>query len=371
MTEFPGPLTGRQIAHFGHHDPQYSRNRILSKALRLCGADVTQLADRRSYLQRTPGLLAKLAGGDFDAILVGFPSHTDVPVARAVARSKGIPTVFDPLTSLWENAVIDRQQAAPRSVAAGKYRLYDTLSCRLADVVLLDTEAHIDFFCDEFSLARAKFRRVWVGADEQIMKEGEPPPQEDDFLVFFYGSFRPFQGVDYIVRAAHLLEGRGERVRFVLCGDGPTYQTARNLSRRLGTRNVDFVARRSLESLAELIAESHVCLGVFGTNAKALRVIPNKVFDALACRRPVITGDAPAIREALTDREHIWLCGLGDEEALADAITTLRDDQRMRDRIADNGHELFRRRFSTAALAPEIGEIVRAAIEGSRRAAAA
>jgi glycosyltransferase involved in cell wall biosynthesis len=100
-------------------------------------------------------------------------------------------------------------------------------------------------------------------------------------------------------------------------------------------------------------------------------VIPNKVFDALACRRPVITGDAPAIREALTDREDAWLCRPGDEEALADAITTLRRDRRMRDRIADNGHELFRRRFSTEALAPEIGGIVRAAIEGSSGATAA
>jgi glycosyltransferase involved in cell wall biosynthesis len=364
-------LTGRHIAHFGHHDPRYSRNRILAKALRLCGAEVTQISDSRRFLRRTPSLLRKGAGGDFDAILVGFPSHSDVPAARAVAGSKGGPTVFDPLTSLWENAVIDRQQAAPWSVAAARYRLYDTFSCRLADVVLLDTQAHVDFFCDEFGLAQSKFRRVWVGADEQIMKASEPPPQEHDFVVFFYGSFRPFQGVDYIVRAAHLLEARGERVRFVLCGDGPTYQAVRSLSRRLGTRNVEFVARRSVESLAELVAESHVCLGIFGTNAKALRVIPNKVFDALACRRPVITGDTPAIREALADRQHVWLCRLGDEDALADAIIRLRDDSPLRDRIADSGHDLFRRRFSTAGMAPEIGEIVRAAIDRSSRATAA
>jgi glycosyltransferase involved in cell wall biosynthesis len=370
-TELSGILTGRRIAHFGHHDPRYSRNRILAKALILCGADVTQVADARPYLRRTPNLIGKVAREDFDAILVGFPSHSDVPVARAVAGSKGIPIVFDPLTSLWENAVIDRRSAAPWSVRAGRYRLYDSLSCRLADLVLLDTQAHIDFFCDEFGLARARFRRVWVGSDEQIMKPRPPPRLDDDFVVFFYGSFRPFQGVEYIVRAAHVLQQRRERVRFVLCGDGPTYQRVRGLSERLGTGNVEFVPPCPMGTLADLIAASHVCLGVFGTNAKALRVIPNKVFDALACRRPVITGDAPAIREALTDREHVWLCGRGDEEALADAVTRLRQDRTMRDRLADNGHQLFRRRFSTHALAPEIGRIVRAAIEGSSRAKAA
>jgi glycosyltransferase involved in cell wall biosynthesis len=343
----------------------------MAKALSMSGADVTQITDGRTFLWRTPRLLRKVAHEDFDAILVGFPSHSDMPVARAVGRSKGIPIIFDPLTSLWENAVIDRQSAARRSVRAAKHRLYDSVSCRLADLVLLDTQAHINFFCEEFSLAEAKFRRVWVGADEQIMRPREPPPHEDKFVVFFYGSFRPFQGVEYIVRAAHLLEQRREGVRFIICGDGPTYHSVRSLGERLGTRNVEFVPRSSIQRLADFIAGSHVCLGVFGTNAKVLRVIPNKVFDALACRRPVITGDAPAIREALSDREDVWLCRPGDEEALAGAITTLLSDRRMRDRIADNGHALFRRRFSTEALAPEVGGIVRGAIESSRRAAAA
>jgi glycosyltransferase involved in cell wall biosynthesis len=343
----------------------------VAKALRLSGADVTQIADPRQFVRRSPSLLRRLAREDVDAVLVGFPSHSDVPVARAVAALRGIPMLFDPLTSLWENAVIDRQAASRRSVAAVRYWMYDSLSCRLADLVLLDTQAHIDFFCDRFGLDQSKFRRVWVGSDEQIMRPREPPwHEEDDFVVFFYGSFRPFQGVEYIVRAAHVLEQRREGVRFVLCGDGPTYRGVRSLSDRLGTRNVEFLPRCSLERLADLIAGSHVCLGVFGTNAKALRVIPNKVFDALACRRPVITGDAPAIRELLTDREDVWLCRLGDEEALVDAIATLRHDRRTRDRIADGGYTLFRRRLSTRALAPEIGETVRSAIERSNRHAA-
>jgi glycosyltransferase involved in cell wall biosynthesis len=362
-TEPQGMLAGRHIAHVGHHDPRYSRNRIVAHALALSGAEVTQIADARRYLRRTPRLIGDMARADFDAVVVGFPSHSDVPVARAAARWKGIPTVFDPLTSLWENAVIDRQSAAPGSIRARKYRLYDSLACRLADLILLDTQAHIDFFCDEFGLARRKFHRVWVGADERIMQPRQPPPDEDDFVVFFYGGFRPFQGVDTIVRAARALERRGERVRFLVCGDGPTYAEVRGLSERIGATSVTFLPRCAVERLADLMAGSHVCLGVFGTNAKAQRVIPNKVFDALACRRPVITGDSAAIREALTDREDVWLCRRGDEEALADAIAELRRDRPGRERIASRGHDLFRRRFSTEALAREIGRIVRAAID--------
>jgi glycosyltransferase involved in cell wall biosynthesis len=367
VTGLSGILAGRRIAHLGHHDPRYSRNRIVAEALTLSGADVTQIADPRPFHRRTPRLAGRVARADFDAILVGFPSHSDVPLARAVARAKGIPVIFDPLTSLWENAVIDRQAAAPRSVRAARYRFYDTLACRLADLVLLDTQAHIDFFCDEFGLAPAKFRRVWVGSDERVMNPREARERRDDLVVFFYGSYRPFQGAEYIVRAARVLEQRHERVRFVLCGDGPTLAEVRGLSERLAVGNVAFLPRCSTERLADLIAASDVCLGVFGTNAKALRVIPNKVFDALACRRALVTSDTPAIREALTDREHVWLCQSGDEEALADAVAALGRDRGARERLADSGYELFRRRFSTAALAPEIGGIVRGVIDGDTR----
>ncbi len=49
-------------------------------------------------------------------------------------------------------------------------------------------------------------------------------------------------------------------------------------------------------------------------------MIPNKVFQALACGTPVVTADTPAARELLRDGESALLVPPGDPEALADAI---------------------------------------------------
>jgi glycosyltransferase involved in cell wall biosynthesis len=110
------------------------------------------------------------------------------------------------------------------------------------------------------------------------------------------------------------------------------------------------------------MADSHVCLGVFGTSGKAQRVIPNKVFDALATARPALTADTEGVREVLVHGDNAYLCPPGDPGALAEAITALKCDEELRNRIAQRGHELFRERFSIAALSRDAAAVMLDAI---------
>ena len=101
-------------------------------------------------------------------------------------------------------------------------------------------------------------------------------------------------------------------------------------------------------------------LGVFGTSEKAGRVIPNKVFQALACGVPVITADTPAARELLVEDESAQLVPPGDAPALAAAIRRFAEDPAHARRIAEGGLRAYRAQASERAL----GERWRALIEG-------
>ena len=224
--------------------------------------------------------------------------------------------------------------------------------------MICDTDTHADYFGTRVGVPRRKLRRVWVGADDDVMR---PAPFRDDtgsFRVFVYASFIPLHGLEHVVRAAHALDRAGEDVRIDVVGAGATEAAVKDLAAELKVRNLRFLGRRPYDQLPREMAASDVCLGVFGTSPKSQRVIPNKVFDALAVGRPVVTADTPAVREVLTHGETAWLCPPGDPAALADALLTLRADEGTRRRLADRGHELFVQRFSIDALAGDVATIV-------------
>lgn len=345
------------VAHAGHFDPEYSRNRIFAKALRRAGATVLTVSDRRPFARRAPHLTRALAASRADVFVVGFPGHADVLLARLAAARRRVPVIFDAFVSLYETAVEDRGIVAPGSRRAWRYTAEDRISSRLADVVILDTDAHVDHFADEIGVPHEKLRRLWVGADDDVMRPG-PPPKDTTFRVFLYSSFIPLHGVEHVVRAAAILQQARADIEIDIVGNGQTELEVRGLASTLGLTNIRFQGRHTYEELPELMSASHVCLGIFGTSGKASRVIPNKVFDALAVARPVITADTPAARSALTHAEHAWLCAAGDPEALAASILTLATDTDLRARLATRGHDLYRQRFCIDALSRDVAALV-------------
>jgi glycosyltransferase involved in cell wall biosynthesis len=203
------------------------------------------------------------------------------------------------------------------------------------------------------------------------MRRAPLPDESAPFRVFVYATFIPLHGLEHVVEAAHLLERSGEQIQIDVVGSGATEDAIKRLASDRRVKGVRFLGRRPYEQLPAEMAASHLCLGIFGTSPKAQRVIPNKVFDALAVGRPVITADTPAAREVLTHGENAWLCRPGDAEALAEAMLLLRSDVVARRRLADRGHELFVRRFSTDALSRDLATIILEVRNGSTSAPAA
>ena len=136
----------------------------------------------------------------------------------------------------------------------------------------------------------------------------------------------------------------------MLVGEGQLSSAFRQRVDRSRLTNVDWLRALPPAELRAHTLAADVCLGVFGRSEKAARVVPNKVFDALACGRPVVTADSSGAREWLRDGESALLTPAGDPVALAAALRRLRD-ARERSLIAEGGLDLYRRAFTPGAVA--------------------
>lgn len=350
-THTPEPVANAElrVCYFGTYERAYPRNAQVISCLRGAGVAVDEehvsvWDDVRHGWTAGPGRAFRLVAAEArlftrrpraaDAYLVGYPGHFDLPAAHRTAR--GRPIVFNPLVSLADTLVADRRRFRPRSPTARVLEAIDRRAFRSADLVVADTDAHARFFAELAGLDEVAV--CFVGAEEWLFRPGWQPAR---FTALFVGKLIPLQGVETILAAAR----RAPEISFRVVGSG-------QLEPLLVDRpaNVEHVPWVEYDRLPEEIRRAGCALGIFGTTAKAQRVIPNKAYQALACGAPLVTADTPAARELLVDGESAVLVPPGDPAALADSLQRLASDSDLARRIATGGRNAYERLASEAVL---------------------
>jgi glycosyltransferase involved in cell wall biosynthesis len=286
---------------------------------------------------------------DFDAVLVGYPGHFDLPAARRAAR--GRPVIFNPLVSLADTFVSDRGRFRAGSVAARALAAVDRQSLRRADLVVADTRASADHLAELAGLPHERVEVAFVGAEERVFGPGWSPAEP--FTVLFVGKLIPLHGVETVLAAARA----APELRFRLVGSGQLESLVRERP-----ANVDWVPWVEYDHLPDELHRAGCALGIFGTSEKARRVIPNKAFQALACGTPLVTADTPGARELLVDGESALLVPPGDAEALAGALRTIAGDPELARRLSAGGRAAYEAHASEAVLGRRWRELVEQAV---------
>jgi len=352
-----------RICYFGNYDPQYIRAAVLIKGLEKNGAELVFCRDDSSGFKKYIKLYKehKKLKNQYDVLYVGNHDHsrTMVLFAKLLTRKK---IVWDAHYSLYDAWVFDRKLIKEKSLKAYYHWVFDYLACKCADTIILDTENHVDYFVSLFKAPKSKFGVVFIGADEESFYPAKNEAHTTgSFIVEFHGKFIPLQGVEYIVQAAKKLEMYPD-VSFHLIGNGQTYEQVHNIADELGVQNVNFIGKVPYSEILGHLQAADVCLGIFGESHKTKRVIPNKLYEAIAVGKPVITANTPAIHELFTDKKDILLCNLADSEDLVEKILTLRNDRMLRKNIGENVLKLFAERLTTK----EIGAQLLVYLEDSR-----
>ncbi len=253
-----------------------------------------------------------------------LPGSTRCGAGLVVAKAKRAPLVVDMMISLADTLAGDRGVAGRG--AAGVLAGIDRVTLRLADLVLATRRPARDS-CTSGSACRGG--ASWWSRGGRAGAFRPAPPPAGPPHVLFYGKLSPLHGVATVLEAARMPGVPPVR----LIGDGQLGPWLRDELRRDTPAGLRWDPWVPYENLGDEVRAAAVCLGVFGSSDKAARVVPNKVWQAMAAARPVVSADTPGIREAVTDGINGLLVPAGDAEALADALRRLAADAGLRARM--------------------------------------
>ena len=165
-------------------------------------------------------------------------------------------------------------------------------------------------------------------------------PAPSGSTVMYVGQLYPWKGVDVLVRAMQDV-ARGELVIVGGLPHEPDLERVKRLAAELGLDERvhfrGFVPPPKLD--AEKRQASVFVIPNLDSMTARLFTSPLKLFEAMACGRPIVASDLPSIREVLEDGVNALLAQPGDAKALAGAITKVLSEPELGRRLASRAFE--------------------------------
>jgi glycosyltransferase involved in cell wall biosynthesis len=346
-----------KICYFGIYNPDFGRNKVYIEALKKAKHTIVECRDDSKGLAKYYSLWKKhkAIDHDYDAIIVGYPGHIMVPLARLISRKI---VVADALGSLYDAEVNSHKPTLLRRI---EYWLADLLMVKLAHKILLETEAQKKFFEKKYGKSE-KYQVVYTGVDEQFVKNfiksNEQKSKNKRFIVLFRGRLTPECGIMYILKAAEILKHKTNIV-FRIIGFGYLLEETEKYILEHNLTNIELVSEyMSQNDLIKQMIGSDLMLGQFDDNPRLNRTIPHKAFEAFAMGIPYLTGNAPAVKEAVIHKKTGFLCNLANSKDLARNIEELSSDLKLLENVAVNAKKQFDSTFSSLCLAEKITKII-------------
>jgi O-antigen biosynthesis protein WbqP len=209
---------------------------------------------------------------------------------------------------------------------------------------------------------------VTNGADTDLFRPapvGRNDAPGQPLTVLYAGTHGLIHGMDVLLDAAERLRARSD-LRFLLVGDGVAKPGLERRARETGLGQVEFRPSVAPERLVEEIHAADVCVATTRDHPFGGETIPVKLFDYLACGRPVVaavSGDAARVVE---ESGGGLVVPPGDGAALADALVALADDPVRRAVLGAAGPAFIEERYTRRAVGTKLVALLKEVVRLAR-----
>lgn len=267
--------------------------------------------------------ILKTSMKNFDLVFIGFAPQLILPIWNFKLKKKKI--IIDFFISMYDTLVFDRKKIKENSIFAKILKAIDKKTVLLADYIISDTKEHGKYFIEEFGANKNNLNVLYLEADKSIYYEKrieKPNKVKDKFVVLYFGSILPLQGVEIVLGAVDILKKEKDIFFYVI---GPIQKKYNKVE----SDNVKYIDWLSQQELAKYINFSDLCLaGHFNKNInKARRTIPGKAYIYDAMNKKMILGENPANHELFTETKgKYYFVEMGSSEKLAEKILEIKKE---------------------------------------------
>jgi glycosyltransferase involved in cell wall biosynthesis len=158
------------------------------------------------------------------------------------------------------------------------------------------------------------------------------------------------QGLEIILKAAEILQENKE-VFFLLVGDGPEKKALQDVAEKNRLRNIAFLPSQPKDKVADFYQAADVCLVPLKAVEFLGKFIPSKMFEIMACGRPMIASLAGEAQEIINKSGAGIVAPPGNFSKLAEAIIYMLNHEDKRSEMAEAGKRFVETNYNREQLA--------------------
>ena len=293
--------------------------------------------------------------GPFDLVYERYSLWSQA--GMSFAQSRHIPSMLE------VNAPLVEEQARYRQLvnrAAAEY-VAERVFCGAS--ALLAVSEQLANYLKRFPVEPGRVHVVPNGVDFYRFRPDAPAAMTNGsgvFTVGFVGSLKPWHDLDTLVDAVSVLRRSGIPVRLIVVGDGPARPS---LEARLATHElhdcVTLVGPVDSDEIPHWLASFDAAVAPYPL-IDPFYFSPIKVFEYMASGLPVVASRLGQLAELIQDGVNGMLVPPGDAAALAEALTCLAADPKLRATLGQAGRDYVRRHHTWDRIAARILDVASA-----------
>ncbi|MGD0193215.1 MAG: glycosyltransferase family 4 protein [Rhizomicrobium sp.] len=279
-----------------------------------------------------------------DVIMATSPQLLTGYAGHVVARAKRRPWVFE-VRDLWPESITAveamKDGVFMRMLARMERHLY-----RSADRIVTVTEP-LRVRIAENGVPREKIGVVPNGANLRRLTPRDKSADllkrlklDGRFIVGYVGTHGMAQGLEVVLKAAHLLNGTD--IHFLFVGEGARRKALMSMASALALDNVTFTGVVPSDVAVEHLALSDAIVIPLKNSALFEGALPSKIFEAAAMEKPIIVSANGISAETVKSFGAGLVAEPGDPHALAQAIKRLKASAVLREQCRAGCRELAR-----------------------------